>query len=107
MVMPDSPPNTLRRISDDEATSSPMPSEIIANTVPARLVMTQPTTTAKAMPPMPPISGIDRQRDRPVVTRDRVHGVDGEEAAEAVYARRGRTTAGRSGRAGCCRTARR
>ena len=56
--MPDSPPNTLRRMSDDDATSSPMPSEIIANTVPARLVITQPTRIAKARPPMPPTRGM-------------------------------------------------
>ena len=87
VVMPDSPPNTLRRISDDEATSSPMPSEIIAKTVPARLVMTQPTTIAKASPPRPPISGMKGSGIGHLWRGDHIHHVDGEEAAEAIINR--------------------
>ncbi len=83
VVMPASPPNTLRRISDDDATSSPMPSEIIANTVPARFVITQPIR----MQSQPADAAGQRnqgQRQRPVMAGDRVHDMDGEEAAEAV-----------------------
>ncbi len=36
--MPSSPPENLTKISEDAAISSPMPSEIMAKTVPARLV---------------------------------------------------------------------
>lgn len=58
VVMPASPPNTERRINDEDATNSPMPSEIIANTVPARFVITQPITNAKTRPPTPPNNGM-------------------------------------------------
>ena len=55
--MPPSPPKKPRRISEQAATSSPMPSEIIAKAVPARLVETQPKMTAKNRPARPPTSG--------------------------------------------------
>ena len=41
-----------------EATSSPSPSEIIENTVPARRVETEPNTMPKNKPAAPPINGI-------------------------------------------------
>ncbi len=46
-------------MSEEDATSSPMPSEIIANTVPARLVITQPMIIAKTRPPIPPNNGMN------------------------------------------------
>ena len=55
--MPASPPKNVRRISADEAISSAMPSEIIANAVPLRWVETQPSSAAKKRPVSPPISG--------------------------------------------------
>ena len=56
--MPSSPPKKLRRISELEATSSPKPSEIIANAVPPRRVETEPKTIPNSSPENPPTSGI-------------------------------------------------
>jgi len=55
--MPASPPKKLRRMSEEEATSSATPSEIIANAVPLRRVGTHPRVAAKNKPATPPIKG--------------------------------------------------
>jgi len=55
--MPSSPPKNLTKISDDEWISSPIPSEIMAKTVPARLVEKLPKSAAKASPPSAPTMG--------------------------------------------------
>ncbi len=55
---PASPPKNSGIISDIANTSSPMPSVIIAKGVPAFLVVTKPSSTAKKMPASPPTSGI-------------------------------------------------
>ena len=73
----------MRRIRDDEATSSPIPSEIIANTVPARLVITQPTTTAKPSPPIPPNRGM-KEAGSAIYVRPPHSSCEREEATEAV-----------------------
>src|SRR5258708_6210031 len=56
-LMPASPPNNAGNIGAIEATISPTPSEIIANIVPARRVVTPPRISPAARPPSPPISG--------------------------------------------------
>ncbi|MEZ5727126.1 MAG: hypothetical protein R3E48_03395 [Burkholderiaceae bacterium] len=56
-VMPSSPPENFTKISEDMAIISPIPSEIIANTVPARLVEKLPKITAKTSLATPPITG--------------------------------------------------
>ena len=45
-------------MSDEAAIISPMPSEIIANTVPARLVEKLPNSKPKNKPASPPASGV-------------------------------------------------
>ena len=57
-LTPASPPKKLTKINDEAATNSPMPSEIIANTVPALCVEKLPTKTAAISPISPPTSGI-------------------------------------------------
>ena len=44
-------------MSELAATISPMPSEIMAKVVPARLVVTYPKATPKSSPAAPPTSG--------------------------------------------------
>ena len=98
---------SVRRISADWSRPvRPMPSEIIANAVPLRWVETQPKKIAKSSPARPPTSGISGSGIGSLLApmtfmawtpgsrrgRNRPHG---------------RTTACRSGRAACCRTARR
>ena len=50
VVMPPSPPKNSGNISAIEATSSPMPSVIMANVVPDFLVVTKPSKIAKNAP---------------------------------------------------------
>ena len=57
VVMPSSPPKKRSKISEEAAIISAMPSEIMAKTVPARLVEKLPTTAANSSPPSPPTRG--------------------------------------------------
>jgi hypothetical protein len=54
---PASPPNQSGSVHAAAATSSPMPSVIIAKAVPARRVDTKPNSTPHSAPPMPPTNG--------------------------------------------------
>ena len=56
-VMPSSPPKKRVSIKEAATTSSPSPNVIMANTVPARLVVTEPISTPKKSPPAAPNSG--------------------------------------------------
>ncbi len=56
--MPSSPPKKLCRMCEPDETSSAMPSEIMAKTVPARFVEIAPNRMPKARPASPPTSGI-------------------------------------------------
>ena len=77
----------MRRISAEEATSSASPSEIIANAVPERCVITQPIRAAKNSPVAPPISGTSGSGIGHLAPPIIVDGVDRQEAAEAVIHR--------------------
>jgi hypothetical protein len=57
VVMPSSPPKKRSKMSADAAIISAMPSEIMAKTVPARLVEKLPTIAAKSRPPTAPTRG--------------------------------------------------
>ena len=57
VAMPPSPPKNAGSIKADAATISAMPSEIIANGVPARRVVTKPKTMPKNSPVNPPTNG--------------------------------------------------
>ena len=56
-VRPSSPPDKLRNIRDAAKTSSPTPSEISANTTPARRVVSAPNSMPKKRPAAAPASG--------------------------------------------------
>ena len=56
--MPSSPPKKERSTLALEATNSPRPSEIMANTVPLRRVEMAPKIAPKTRPAAPPTSGI-------------------------------------------------
>ena len=58
VLTPSSPPKKPRRISELEATSSPSPSEIMANAVPARRVETDPKMMPNARPLNAPTIGM-------------------------------------------------
>ena len=81
-VMPSSPPKKRVSMSEAATTSSPSPSVIMAKTVPARLVVTEPMRRPKKRPPAAPkigTSGIGTGQPRV----DEPHRVDGDVAAEA------------------------
>ena len=56
--MPPSPPKKPGNISAIDATSSPMPSVIMAKVVPDLRVVTKPSSAAKKRPASPPTTGI-------------------------------------------------
>ncbi|EDT07875.1 ZK84.1-like protein [Paraburkholderia graminis C4D1M] len=57
IATPASPPNQSGKVHAAAATSSPMPSVIIANAVPARRVEMKPSSAPHTAAPAPPISG--------------------------------------------------
>ena len=65
-------------------TSSPMPSEIIEKTIPARLGRNEAEQEAEAEPRQPADERDDRHGHAELGVDDGVHRMDGDEAAEAV-----------------------
>ncbi len=55
--MPSSPPKKRVSIRDAATTNSPSPSVIMAKTVPARFVVTEPKMMPKSRPPAAPNTG--------------------------------------------------